>query len=79
MPTGEWYHLFETVSEGTPLSPPFATPEELFDWLANNKEYGGHEWSKEGAEYMVKTGFAFSLVAKNGKTYTPETMHEMPD
>jgi hypothetical protein len=28
-----WYQLYETVSEGTPLSPPFATKEELVNYL----------------------------------------------
>lgn len=32
-PAGEGYQLWETVSEGSPVSPVFATPEELADWL----------------------------------------------
>lgn len=34
------YALYETVSEGTPLSPSFATPEELACWLAEHGEGG---------------------------------------
>jgi hypothetical protein len=33
-PSGDGYQLWETVSEGSPISPVFATPEELADWLA---------------------------------------------
>jgi len=28
--------MYETTSEGTPISPAFATPEELARWLADN-------------------------------------------
>ena len=34
-PAGECYQLWETVSEGSPISPPFATPEGLAAWLAS--------------------------------------------
>ena len=32
-PAGEGYQLWETVSEGSPISPVFETPEELADYL----------------------------------------------
>ena len=32
-PAGEGYQLWETVSEGSPVSPVCATPDELADWL----------------------------------------------
>lgn len=31
------FMMYETTSEGTPISPAFATPEELARWLADNK------------------------------------------
>lgn len=34
-----WYQLWETVSEGTPVSPPFETKEGLIDYLAKNGDY----------------------------------------
>jgi hypothetical protein len=35
-PKGKAYQVWETVSEGSPITPPFATPEELADyWLAH--------------------------------------------
>lgn len=33
-PTGEGWQLWSTTSEGSPMSPVFATPEELARWLA---------------------------------------------
>lgn len=75
MPTGEWYQLFETVSEGTPLTPPFETPQELIEWLTNNEDYWGNRWSKDGAESIVGTGFAMSAVVSGGKIYKPEEQH----
>lgn len=44
-PEAERTHLmmYETTTEGTPISPAFATPEELARWLANNgaSAFGG--------------------------------------
>lgn len=34
-----WYQVWETVSEGTPVTPPFATKEELIDYLVDNGDY----------------------------------------
>lgn len=34
-----WYQLYETVSEGTPVSPPFETKEELAQYLAENGDF----------------------------------------
>ena len=31
------YMMYENTSEGTPISPAFATPEELARWLVDNK------------------------------------------
>lgn len=36
-----WFQLYETVTEGTPVSPPFATREELIDYLKTK----GENWS----------------------------------
>ncbi len=35
-PTGEGYQLWETCTEGSPVSPVFASAEELADWCAEN-------------------------------------------
>lgn len=70
-----WYALYETVSEGTPLSPSFETAEELVDWLATNKDYWGHTRSRENAEGMVRHGWAPSMIFSFDTIYTPETMN----
>lgn len=35
-PEGSGYQIWETVSEGSPISPVFETPEELARWMARN-------------------------------------------
>lgn len=35
-PPGDGWQMWETVSEGSPISPVFATAEELASWLAEN-------------------------------------------
>lgn len=70
-----WIQMYETVSEGTPVSPPFATPEELVEYLVQNGDYWDQKrrsegrignmncdpWTREQAESFVKKGHAFSL------------------
>src|SRR5688572_6287543 len=34
-----WYQVYETVSEGTPVTPPFATKEELIEYLATHGDF----------------------------------------
>ena len=72
MPSGEWYQLYEDVSEGTPLSPPFETPKELVEWLTNNKDYWDSQWTKEQAEAMVKDEYSPSMVVTGGKLYNSQ-------
>ena len=47
-----WFQLYETVSEGTPASPAFATKEELADYLAENGDYWDQRRRKEGKSIM---------------------------
>lgn len=75
MPNGEWYQLFQNVSEGYPLSPPFETKQELIEWLTNNKDYWGNFWGEEGAKYIVNTCHAISGIITEGKCYKPEEQH----
>lgn len=53
------YQLYETVSEGTPLSPSFATLGELAQFIAP-RMFGGDE---EAARRFVDAGWAPSAVA----------------
>jgi hypothetical protein len=42
-----WFQVWETVSEGTPVSPPFATEEELIEYLAENGDFWDQKRRKE--------------------------------
>lgn len=42
-PIGTGYQLWETVTEGSPISPVFATAEELADWCDENITIFGNE------------------------------------
>jgi hypothetical protein len=41
-PAGSWWQVWETVSEGSPVTPAFATDDELIDYLVKN----GDLWSQ---------------------------------
>ena len=52
-PKGDGYQLWETVSEGGPVSPVFRTLEELSDWCAINvPAFANYRLSKE--EWMAE-------------------------
>ncbi len=67
-----WFQVWETVSEGTPVSPPFETEAELIDYLAKNgdawdQDRGNPAWGQERAERFVKAQWAPSFVIADGK------------
>jgi hypothetical protein len=68
-----WFQLWETVSEGTPVSPPFATKEELADHLAEHGDGGWGAsrpggWGKERAyAFVMGDGWAPSMVLVGGQ------------
>lgn len=60
--------LYETVSEGTPVTPVFATAEELIDHLATV----GQDWDqvplrREAAEALVSAGWMPSMIVSGGR------------
>jgi hypothetical protein len=62
------YMMYEDTSEGTPISPAFATPEELARWLADN---GASSFASQTASYeawlrVAKGGFAPSVIISGG-------------
>jgi len=63
-PEGEGWQLWETVSEGSPISPVFATGEELAGWMASPAYTWGASspLTIEQATAFVKAGWATSLV-----------------
>lgn len=61
------YQVYETVSEGTPVTPHFATKEELVEYLVEHgdfwdQEQGNGGWKRENAEGFVGRGFAMSMI-----------------
>lgn len=67
-PAGEGYQVWETVSEGSPISPVFATPEELAEHMA------GTRWGADkGTDYetwlrFIKgSGWAMSGIMVDGQ------------
>jgi hypothetical protein len=63
-----WFMMYETASEGTPISPAFETPEELARWLTDT---GASAFGKSTASYeawlrVCNGGYAPSIVVTNG-------------
>ncbi len=61
------YCLYETVSEGTPVSPVFATKELLAEYLAEHGDFwdqkrGHGGWSIERAMAFCESGWAPSFI-----------------
>lgn len=64
-----WFQVYETVSEGTPVTPPFTTKEELIEYLVANGDFWDQQrrseprnalfqmpcdpWKREAAERFV--------------------------
>lgn len=84
VPEGEWWQVWETVSEGSPVSPAFATGEELATYLAE----GGDAWCRrrrsegrndawnqpptlaQALEFVLGAGFAPSMVVDSAGIHT---------
>jgi hypothetical protein len=66
-PEGEGWQVWETVSEGSPITPVFATAEELIDYLVNVGCWG-RRYSREAAEAFVnsESGWVPSAVGVPG-------------
>lgn len=65
------YCLYETVSEGTPVTPVFATPEELIEHLVT----AGQDWDqepmrREAAEALVRSGWGPTAIVVSNASGT---------
>jgi hypothetical protein len=61
-PKGEGWQLWETVSEGSPISPVFASAEELAAWMSDPER--GDRWvPQEVAAKFIADGWAPSFVS----------------
>lgn len=66
-PEGDGWQVWETVSEGSPVTPVLPTREALIDYLvahgdAWDQKRGEGGWKRESAEAFVKAEYAMSLV-----------------
>lgn len=66
-PKGKAYQVWQTVSEGSPITPPFLSPEELADWWL------AHPWNScdpKDRDSIIRwirgPGWAPSMVTHNG-------------
>ena len=67
-PKGDWFQVWETTSEGSPISPAFEKPEELARWLADNN---ASAFGSQGATYdqwlkFIGVGWAPSAASCGG-------------
>ena len=72
-----WVQLYENVSEGTPITPPFKTEKELVDYLVENGDFWGYQWSRASAENIVEKVWALSGVVSGGTLYRPNELGEI--
>lgn len=64
-PKGEGYQVWETVSEGSPVTPVFAAPEELARWLCANDRSITRDTSYDGwVRFIKEEGSAPSMVSR---------------
>lgn len=67
-PTGVGWQLWETVSEGSPISPVFATADQLAKWMTSaNCTVTGPVSSYEVAMRFIEEGWAPSMVGEEGQ------------
>jgi hypothetical protein len=64
--TATGWCMYETTSEGTPISPVFETPEELAHWLADNgaSTFASMTTTYENWLRMIKVGWAHSATLR---------------
>jgi hypothetical protein len=67
-----WFQMYETVSEGTPCTPPFATKEELRDYLVEYGEFYDQErgrggWKPVAAQRFIHDEWQSSMMIIPGK------------
>ncbi|NUL09054.1 hypothetical protein [Streptomyces lunaelactis] len=78
-PEGEGWQLWETVSEGSPISPVFANPERLAEWMASPEYvWGAHKGSGlsyESALSFIKAGWAPTGVVTPGRGFESGVEH----
>lgn len=62
-PAGDGWQLWETVSEGSPISPVFETPEGLASWMSSSAHRQGAGWDYASAlKWITGPGWAPSFI-----------------
>lgn len=67
------YQMYENTSEGTPISPPLASSEELAKWLTDNSANaggGGTATYEQWLKICVDGGRAPTFILTNGILYS---------
>lgn len=57
-----WFQVWETVTEGTPITPPFATLRELEDHLVAKGTDWEEPWCRKSAAAFCRVGWVPSLM-----------------
>lgn len=67
-PAGDAYQIWETVSEGSPISPAFLDPRDLAEWMSNAPPWGASQ--KMSADkwfvWITGPGWSPSAITVNG-------------
>ena len=66
-PAGEGWQMWETVSEGSPITPVFPTAQALIEHLVKEGSTGDPPFRRSAAEAFVKEGWAPSFIASGGE------------
>ena len=72
-----WFQLYENVSEGSPITPPFETKDELIQFLITHGDFWGNNWSENSAKLVVDSGGAPSMIVSPEKGI--QSPHEQGD
>lgn len=70
-PTGDGWQLWETVSEGSPISPVFATPERLARWLSSPAAGREQRNYDTALKWITGSGWAMSMMSVGGVLVDP--------
>jgi hypothetical protein len=75
-PTGDGWQLWETVSEGSPISPVFADREDFVHWLTTDYSWGAQHGplTREQAEAFVGVGHSVGsgVITGDGRHFSGE-------
>jgi len=64
-----WYQVWETVSEGTPVTPAFATKEELVDYLVAHGDFWDQQRCRDGSLLRVWNRTSPCWTRKNAEAF----------